>query len=93
MRPCSSCGAENGKGGCCANTATIRSNGPTSDEARLDVQEAVAKLPEDERALIVLRYYEGLSYAQMAEVLDRPAGTIASGLNRARAMLKECLEP
>ncbi|HUW81171.1 MAG TPA: sigma-70 family RNA polymerase sigma factor [Phycisphaerae bacterium] len=63
------------------------------NDARLDVEEAVARLPEAERALIVLRYYEGLSYAQMAEVLNKPAGTIASGLNRARAMLKECLEP
>ena len=57
------------------------------------MEEAVARLPESERALIVLRYYEGLSYAEMAEVLDKPAGTIASGLNRARSMLKECLEP
>ena len=63
------------------------------NEARLDVEEAVTGLPEDESAMIVLRYYEGLSYAQMAEVLDKPAGTIASGLNRARAMLKERLEP
>lgn len=63
------------------------------DDVRLDVEEAVAKLPKDERALVVLRYFEGLTYAEMAEVLDRPAGTIASGLNRARAMLREYLDP
>ena len=57
----------------------------------MDVREAVARLPEEERTLIVLRYFEGLDYARMAEVLDKPAGTIASGLNRARRMLQDVL--
>lgn len=55
---------------------------------RLDVSEAIGELPESERAMIVLRYFQGLSYTEMAEALDKPAGTIASGLNRARKMLR-----
>ncbi len=61
-------------------------------EDRLDVAEAVARLPEDDQALVVLRYYEGLSYDEMAKALGKPAGTIASGLNRARRSLQALLE-
>ncbi len=62
-------------------------------DVRLDVEQAVAELPELERALVILRYFEGLSYAEMAAALARPPGTIASGLNRARSLLREYLEP
>ena len=65
---------------------------PNTDN-RLDVEEALAKLPADEKEMIVLRHYEGMSYAEMAKVLDKPQGTIASGLNRAREMLRGYLEP
>jgi len=70
----------------------VESSGQTGhDSLRLDIEEALARLPEAERALIVLRHLEGLSYDEMAEVLEKPAGTIASGLNRARQMLREQL--
>lgn len=62
-------------------------------DVRLDIQEAVSQLPEAERALIVLRYFEGMGYAEMAQVLDKSQGTIASGLNRARERLRELLGP
>lgn len=61
-------------------------------DARLDVREAVARLPEADRLLIVLRYFEGLDYAEMAQILAKPAGTIASGLNRARESLRSLLQ-
>ena len=64
---------------------------PSDQDAVMDMSEAIGRLPEFEQALIVLRYYEGLSYAEIADLLDRPAGTIGSGLNRARAMLRESL--
>lgn len=60
-------------------------------EVRLDVEQALAQLPDLERTLVVLRHFEGLDYAEMARVLEKPEGTIASGLNRARKMLREIL--
>lgn len=66
----------------------ISDDGQQTLATRIDVREAVDRLPEEERTLIVLRYFEGLDYARMAEVLEKPAGTIASGLNRARRMLQ-----
>ena len=64
---------------------------PGHNPIRMDIEEALGKLPEVERALIVLRHFEGLSYDEMAQALRKPPGTIASGLNRARQMLREQL--
>lgn len=63
-----------------------------TNDTRLDVADAVARLPAPERILIDLRYTEGLSYDEMAAILGKPPGTIASGLNRARDMLRQMLD-
>jgi RNA polymerase sigma-70 factor, ECF subfamily len=60
-------------------------------DARLDVEAALLRLPEAERVLIVLRYFEGMDYDEMSRVLEKPPGTIASGLNRARQALRTLL--
>jgi RNA polymerase sigma-70 factor (ECF subfamily) len=53
---------------------------------------AIAELPEDRRIVVVLRDLEGLSYEEIAEVLELELGTVRSRLHRARADLKEKLE-
>ncbi|HIE52670.1 MAG TPA: sigma-70 family RNA polymerase sigma factor [Armatimonadetes bacterium] len=57
------------------------------------VQWALTQLPEHHRAVIVLYDLEGLSYTEIAEVLHTNVGTVKSRLNRARAALKELLQP
>ena len=52
------------------------------------MQQALINLDEKLRAVVLLREVEGLSYEQIAEVLEIPAGTVASQLNRARAELR-----
>lgn len=54
--------------------------------------EAIGRLDEDHRAVLVLRDIEQMSYTQIAEVLDIELGTVKSRLSRARAMLRELLE-
>lgn len=56
-------------------------------EARERVEDLLARLPAAQRAVVVLRELEGLSYAAIAEVLDIPAGTVMSRLARARERL------
>ena len=56
------------------------------------LREALAKLPEEYRAPIVLREIEGANYEQIAEVLEIPIGTVRSRLHRARNALREALE-
>lgn len=63
-----------------------------SHDQKIDVDDALALLPEAERALLVLRYQEGLDYAAIAEVTDSPQGTVASRLSRARERVRELLK-
>ncbi|MFN8374721.1 MAG: RNA polymerase sigma factor [Anaerolineae bacterium] len=62
------------------------------DEERI-VAQALARLPEHQREVVILRYYQELSLAEIAEALDIPVGTVKSrlsiGLDRLRQMLDE----
>lgn len=62
----------------------------TSPDA-VRVRAALAALSPKLRAIAVLRYIEGLSYDQLAEVLDLSLGTVKSRLNRAHAALAKSL--
>jgi RNA polymerase sigma factor (sigma-70 family) len=57
------------------------------------VADAIEALPGDEREALLLFAWEDLSYQSMAEALELPIGTVRSRLNRARAHLRELLEP
>src|SRR5262245_915952 len=57
------------------------------------VANAIEALPDDERGALLLFAWEELSYQSVAEALDLPIGTVRSRLNRARAHLRELLEP
>lgn len=57
------------------------------------LQDAIVALPYDQRTMIVLYHTEGLSYEEIAAVLELPIGTVKSRLNRARLKLREKLEP
>lgn len=57
------------------------------DPTASHVWEAVARLPEQDRTLIALRYVADLPQAEIAAVMGIPPGTVASGLNRGRRRL------
>ena len=56
-----------------------------------DVQAAIAALPPDYRAAVVLCDVVGLDYAEIAENLGIPAGTVRSRIHRGRAQLRKAL--
>ena len=56
------------------------------------LQRAMRSLPEAARSVLVLREYGGLSYQEIASVLDVPVGTVMSRLNYARNRLRELLK-
>jgi RNA polymerase sigma factor (sigma-70 family) len=74
-------------------------SGPGADETvvarsrRVIVQDALRRLPADQREPIELAYYAGLTQAELAERLEQPLGTIKSrmftGLQRLRVLLAE----
>ncbi len=57
------------------------------------IEETLKKLPEKFRMPIILKDIDGLSYSEIAEVLDCEIGTVKSRLSRGRTMLKELLMP
>jgi RNA polymerase sigma-70 factor (ECF subfamily) len=57
-----------------------------------EVRDAIANLPEMSRVVITLRYYEGMSYEQIAETLEIPVGTVRSRLFAAHVKLRQALE-
>lgn len=61
------------------------------EEDRRRVEDAMAALPEEMRAVLVLRAYHDLDYPEIAEALDLEVGTVKSRLSRARAALREAL--
>jgi RNA polymerase sigma-70 factor (ECF subfamily) len=58
---------------------------------REGVRAAVEQLPPAYREVIVLREFEGLSYQEIAQILNCPAGTVMSRLGRAREKLRSLL--
>jgi len=56
------------------------------------IQEIVYALPNKYRSVIILRYFQNLSYEEISEFLDLPISTIKTRLFRAREKLKEKLE-
>lgn len=60
-------------------------------EDREVLAHALANLEPDLRVVFLLREVDGLSYFELAKVLDIAEGTVASRLNRARRLLRECV--
>ena len=55
------------------------------------IEHCLQALPTDFRTVVVLADIQGLDYAEVAEAIHRPVGTIRSRLARARLRLRECL--
>ena len=62
-------------------------------ESALWVRRAVEKLDPIEREILLLREFEQLSYAEIADLLELPLNTVRSRLFRARIALRNLLEP
>ena len=62
-------------------------DGLSSAEARVDATRLLATLPEPQREVILLRYYQDLTEDEVAQILDCPKGTVKSRLHNALARL------
>ncbi len=64
-----------------------------TEEIREKVSETIEALPPDLRKAITLRELEGLSYEEIAQVMDCPIGTVRSRIFRAREAIDAVLKP
>ena len=64
-----------------------------ADEVKQTVFESIEKLPMELKTAITLRELEGLSYEEIAQVMDCPIGTVRSRIFRAREAIDESLKP
>ncbi len=62
------------------------------DDMGRTVALAVAALPEDMREAVVLKYYQGLKFVEVAEIVEAPISTVKSRLARGLVLLRETLE-
>ncbi|HET9913661.1 MAG TPA: RNA polymerase sigma factor [Anaerolineales bacterium] len=56
------------------------------------LQQAIGKLTDKQRAVVILRYYWDLPYAEIAQILDIPLGTVKSRIDLALKTLRKVLE-
>jgi RNA polymerase sigma-70 factor (ECF subfamily) len=63
-----------------------------SREEEAIVRSAVAQLPPKLSPPVILHYFQGLGYDEIAKVLDIPLGTVKSRINRAKMLLKDMLK-
>jgi len=75
-----------------ADAVTPRDRLAQQEEAEF-VRQALMRLPEIYRAVLVLRHYENLKLREIAEVLDVPEGTVNSRMAEALGQLTRLLEP
>lgn len=59
---------------------------------KLDLLDAIFKLDEKYKTILILRYYEDLTFQQIAELLDEPIGTVKSKGKRALSKIKHLLK-
>ena len=60
-------------------------------DVAIDLQRCLLRLPQDQRAVLLLVCLEDLSYAEVAKITGAPIGTVMSRLSRARARLRELM--
>lgn len=63
------------------------------EELKNVVNKAIGQLPEDLRTAVTLREFDGLSYEEIADIMDCPVGTVRSRIFRAREAIDKQLQP
>ena len=70
------------------DTLDIQDNYITRENTE-KVREALAELPDKYREILILRYLEDQSYNEISDILRKPAGTVATLINRAKSNFKK----
>jgi RNA polymerase sigma-70 factor (ECF subfamily) len=103
MSPAATASSNDNASGWAAAESGVIAGGPSMPDAPLDqldraeqvdlLRQAIATLPEADQEVLHLRHTAGLSFAQIAETLDQPLGTVLARGHRALGKLKNLMNP
>src|SRR4029077_8051506 len=65
---------------------------PTARRQLMELDRALARLPNEQREIVLLVGLEGMTYEDVAQILGVPIGTVRSRLSRGRERLRELIE-
>ena len=86
-----SCGSPHSSSAVAVEDCTNPSHAAILAEERAQVQQALGRLPPRQRATVILAYYQGLAYCQVADVLGCSVGTVKAQMFRALRRLADLL--
>ncbi|MEM9021920.1 MAG: sigma-70 family RNA polymerase sigma factor [Planctomycetota bacterium] len=103
MSPAATASSNENASGWAVAEAGVIAGGPSMPDAPLDqldraeqvdlLKQAIATLPEADQEVLHMRHTAGLSFAQIAESLDQPLGTVLARGHRALGKLKKLMNP
>jgi RNA polymerase sigma-70 factor (ECF subfamily) len=70
----------------------VATTDPTASTRLRELERALARLPDEQREVILLVGLEGMSYERTAQILDVPIGTVRSRLSRGRNALRHLMD-
>jgi RNA polymerase sigma-70 factor, ECF subfamily len=70
----------------------VATSDPTASRQLCELEDAIARLPIEQREVVLLVGLEGIRYDEAAEILNVPIGTVRSRLSRARETLRKLFE-
>ncbi len=85
--------AENFEGADALREIENPENSLHTDQLQAAIDGALAALPDDLRSAVTLREFDGLSYEQIAQIMECPVGTVRSRIFRAREAIDAALRP
>jgi RNA polymerase sigma-70 factor (ECF subfamily) len=69
------------------------SSGPScSQDIKIQIWKGIEKLPLAQKEILILRYFQGFSYAEIAQTLDKPLGSVMSSIHYAKRNLRIKME-
>jgi len=74
------------------SSSLVATTDPTSSRQLRELERALARLPDEQREVILLVGLEGLSYESAAQILNVPVGTVRSRLSRGRDALRRLMD-
>jgi len=61
-------------------------------EDRQNVVDVVSSLKDEYKQVIILKFYEGFSYKEISDIIEKPVGTVSTLINRAKKQFKKIYE-